>query len=215
MSLRNMTYDDVVESINSGKAPLFDIIEFAKINKNLRNFQSYYMSVALIDPSSMSSFGLDVEEKTFSTIRNEIDQKLDKGILSKLFETRKFEYIDFRDSGGILMGTNTYTNMYKLYDLLMNCKEDYTNIVTTGMLANIFMDMSSFIPETHTISINKNPGRTYKIGKISGLDIWVDPYMKFNDGRMVLFKSVDINIEKVGGVDTTTGNIYAEINCTL
>lgn len=189
--IRKMTYDDIVDSINSGETNLFDINPLMKIGKNLTNFQRFQLSIALVDPSSMSVFGLDVEEKTFSVIREELMVDLNKRVLRDIFNTPKFEYLDLRGTGTLMM-TATHHAQRQLLDLIMSCKENYTNIVTTGAIAASLADLAEYIP-----SINSKEARSgteaYKVGRISNLNIWVDPFMSFNDGRLVLFGDVDVD----------------------
>lgn len=194
MSLRNMKYDQIVESINSGEIKLFDENPLLKINTNLRNFHRYQVSASLVDPSSLASFGLDIEEKTISVVRDEVNSVLSREVFSQIFNTRKFEYLDFRSSGGLMMGTNTHQDTRTLLNLIMCCKDDYKNIVTTGALGSCLQDLAEFVPTVNNAFASSGAGKTYKIGSIYDLSIWVDPYMKFDDGRMALFGDIDINI---------------------
>jgi hypothetical protein len=194
MSLRKMTYECIVESINSGEINLFDINPLMKIGKNLTNFQRFQFSVALIDPSSMSSLGLDIEEKTFSVIKNELVMDLNKRVLKDVFNTRKFEYLDLRPSGS-LMYTNVHQTQRRLFDLIMNSKEDYTNIITTGMIASALSDLAEFIPTPN--STETRSGQPYKAGRILDLNVWVDPFMSFNDGRIALFKDIEVDMRNI------------------
>lgn len=185
-----MTYDEIINSINSGETKLFEVNPLMKINKNLTNFHRFQFSIALTDPS-MSSFGLNVEQSTFSIIRSEISQELNKRALKGIFNTVEFEYLDLRDSVGI----NNHQNARRLYDLIMSCKEDYKNIISTGMICAALRDLVEFVPSSP--STEYRGAQPYETGQISGLSVWVDPFMSFDDGRMILFYDVEINIRNI------------------
>lgn len=185
-----MVYDDIVESINSGKFEIFETNPFITINKNLNNFNKYQMSVSLSN-GDISRF----EEQIFPVIKNEFTNGVYNKIISKLFDTRKFDYIDFRGSG-LSLDFLKIGDIRKIYDLTMNCKEEYTDIISSGSMVSVLGDLSQFMPYAYNQS-SASSGGVYKCGTISGLNVWIDPYMRYDDTRIVLFKSVEVNIDKI------------------
>ena len=77
-------------------------------------------------------------------------------------------------------------------DLICDCKENYTNLVTSVKIGACLSDLSEFIvnSEVHNTVGNIN---IYNIGIINNIQIFVDPYMSYNDDRLVLFNNVEVN----------------------
>jgi hypothetical protein len=65
------------------------------------------------------------------------------------------------------------------------------------MVAGALQDLAEFSIVPVTDLLKSSGGNIYHVGKLPGLDIWVDPYMNYNDGRLVLFKNTESNITDV------------------
>jgi len=177
-----MNYDEVIQFI---KEKPIELSSFIKTNNNLCNFTEFHLEVTL---NSIA------EEKHLSYISDEICNTINKRIMTRLFESRKYDYYNLSSD----MMASSHKDLRKIYDIISNSKAEYKNVITTGMIASSLQDLSEFVvsPNPNNYPITR-PGSIYKVGKLLEMDIWVDPYMKFNDGRMVLFKDVEVNISDI------------------
>ena len=112
--------------------------------------------------------------------------------MKKAFDTAKFDYLDLRPDGSLMTGR---TNLEKLVKMIIS--SGYKNVVTTGMIASELQDSRLFSPNGFQHASMSATSTFYNSGKLSDVNIWVDPYMKFNDGRLCLFNTVDVNIDSV------------------
>lgn len=180
-----MTFDDMV-GLGSH---LFIVYPFTKINKNLRNFNNYQISV-----------GLAINEKeelpsgVFEHIQSEFNQNISKRIFSELISTKKFDYYDV--SKWQNLDAMPISDLMKVSDFIINSNNgQYKNIIASSMVACVLQDLSRFSVKSGFT--NSGIGRVYCVGSISGIQIWVDPFMKYNDTRITMFNNVGINIEDV------------------
>ena len=161
------------------------------INKNLNNFESYQVSMSN-NGAIGTAFNLNVDEITVNALINELNQNFIKRILKKCFDTSKFDYLDLRPDGSLMTGR---TNLEKLANMIVS--SGYKNVVTTGMIASELQDSQFFSHNGFQHASMSTTSTFYNSGKLSDVNIWVDPYMKFNDGRLCLFNTVDVNIDSV------------------
>lgn len=125
-------------------------------------------------------------DQILNLLVDEVNQDFIRRILKKIFDTPKFDYLDLRPDGSLMTGRHY---LEKLVNMILS--SGYKNVVTTGLIASELQDDSRFFNPT-------NLGKTstfYTAGKLSDVNIWVDPYMRFNDGRLCLFNTVDINVD--------------------
>jgi len=59
-------------------------------------------------------------------------------------------------------------------------------VVTNSQLATAMQDISQFTPAPFTNTINQNNGSLYPVGTISGMTVYVDPNMQWNDSRILV-----------------------------
>jgi hypothetical protein len=186
-----MYYDDVVNYVNSGKK-LFELGSLFIVNRNLLNFKKIQFNMSLgITPDDMSHI--------YTLIGNEIIQNLEKRVVHELFNSPKFDYLDLVDSGGLITGN--FEDTRKIYRIIMSCPEKYTSLITNGAIASCLQDLQEFTPysswERRMNNKISNGAQLYEVGRIGNIKIYVDPYMKYNDSRLVLFNNIDINIENI------------------
>lgn len=178
-----MTFEDMVGL----GGHLFDAYPFTKIDKRLRNFSSYQISV-----------GISVDERqelpsgVFEHVKSEFNQNITKCIFNDLINTCKFDYYDISKSHNLdMMSIN---DLVKMSDFIIySNNSQYENIIASPMVATVLQDLSRFSVKSGFI--NSGIGRVYCVGSISGIQIWVDPFMKYNDTRIIMFNDVNINIE--------------------
>lgn len=181
-----MTFEDMV-GLGSH---LFVFYPFTKMNKNLRNFNNYQISVGLaIDEKEELPSGV------FEHIQSEFNQNISKRIFSELISTKKFDYYDV--SKWHNLDAMPISDLIKVSDFIINTNNgQYKNIIASPMVACVLQDLSRFSVKMGNY-VNSGMGRVYNVGSISGIEVWVDPFMKYNDTRVIMFNDVDINIEDV------------------
>jgi len=181
---------NIIGDFNNRK-DIIKLYDFMTINKSLNNFESYQVSMnnnSLIG----TAFNIDVDQIIISTLISELNQNFIKRILKKTFDTSKFDYLDLRPDGSLMTGR---TNLEKLVNMIIS--SGYKNLVTTGLIASELQDSQFFISNGFKNASMSATSTFYNSGKLSDVNIWVDPYMKFNDGRLCLFNIVDVNIDSV------------------
>ena len=157
-------------------------------NERLNNFQLRKLSIPMSAETRL--FDVDISKRVISIARNEINQDISKTVTKFLFDTTKFDYLDLRPDGSL---QNSRIFRDKLVGMILS--ENYTNLITTALITSTIQDSSSFQPYMTTSDV-KTSGALERVGKLGKkVDIQMDPYMKFNDGRICLFNEVYFNIQ--------------------
>jgi hypothetical protein len=161
-------------------------------NKKLTNFQIKKLSIPFTT-IGMEYFG-DMSSRLISVVENEINQDINRTLVKSLFNTGKFDYLDLRPNFSLM---NDRNHLEKLVGMILS--NDYQNLVTTSLIASQLQDSSSFSACMTTSDDFMTPEC---FGRLGGrIDVYADPYMKFNDGRLCLFNGVQINIEDMKAVE--------------
>lgn len=181
---------NLIESFNSRK-DIIKLYDFMAINKSLNNFESYQVSMNN-NGALGTAFNIDVDEIIISSLISELNQNFIRRILKMAFDTSKFDYLDLRPDGSLMTGRTQLENLTK-----MIISSGYKNLVTTGLIASELQDSQFFSSNGFQHASMSATSTFYNLGKLSDVNIWVDPYMKFNDGRLCLFNTVDVNIDSV------------------
>ena len=177
------------------RVDVIKIYDWMKVNKNLNNF--IIKQVSMKNNSGIgTAFNIDVSSVVVSSLINELNQDLVKNIFKSLFNTPKFDYLDLRPDGSLMTGR---VHLDKLVQMIY--QSGYKNVVTTGLIASELQDSPYFSSNGFQNASMNATSTFYNSGSLHGVKIWVDPYMKFNDGRLCLFNEVDINIEDVNIVE--------------
>lgn len=172
------------------KSEIIKLYDWMNVNKNLINFDKYQVSVNASADLALSAFNIDSNSLILNLLVDEVNQDFIKRILKKIFDTPKFDYLDLRPGGSLMTGRQ---HLDTLVNMILS--SGYKNVVTTGLIASELQD-SQFFNATSIQSASLSKTSTfYTAGKLSDVNIWVDPFMKFNDGRLCLFNTVDINVD--------------------
>ena len=170
------------------KSEIIKIYNWMKVNKNLINFDKYQVGVNASADFLLSAFNIDSNSLILNLLVDEVNQDFIKRILKKIFDTPKFDYLDLRPGGSLMTGRQ---HLDTLVNMILS--SGYKNVVTTGLIASELQD-SHFFKATSIQTASKT-STFYTAGKLSNVNIWVDPFMRFNDGRLCLFNTVDINFD--------------------
>ena len=152
--------------------------------------------------------GMDIVQKMESILVNELSQTISKQIVAKIFEMGDLN----RTSAPIRSGSDTifdlntnYTTtgiggetthavQRKLITKIAHASNYIATegrvgpaqyLITNGGLAAALQDIAGYTINPVKSKINAS-GQLYPVGSIGDISIYVDPYMKYNDNRIVL-----------------------------
>jgi hypothetical protein len=151
--------------------------------------------------------GMDIVQKMESILVNELSQTISKQIVAKIFQmgelnresapTRGADTIFDLDTAyatNSLGGETTHAVQRKLITKIAHASNYIATegrvgpaqyLITNGGLAATLQDIAGY-----TINPSKNKmnsqGQLYPVGSIGDISIYVDPYMRYNDNRVVL-----------------------------
>ena len=183
-----MSSFEIVDVFESIKNDIFIPQPYISINNNLKNFTNHQISISV--PLNGADLGFDVNLGLVKLIKNEINQSIYKTILKDLFSTSKFDYVDISKS------VNIHTSFNEIIDFLFGVRE-YKYLITNTATANSLGDSSRFHFNSVGSSVIEFNGIPYKFGCLSGYDVYLDPYMRYDDDRICLFNNCEVNIENL------------------
>jgi hypothetical protein len=131
--------------------------------------------------------GLNTKDVIIEQVKSEINISIYRKIIKVLFETELYSVIDFRESD---FERRLLTEINRILNDLIG----YKNIICSGYIAGILSELVFSRNNTNN-SINSF-SHLYKIGELLGFYIWVDPYMKYNDTRLLGFNDVYIDTDR-------------------
>ena len=153
--------------------------------------------------------GMDIVQKMESILVNELSQTISKQIVAKIFEMGELnrDSAPTRGSDSIFDldtayatgnaspgGETTHAVQRKLITKIMHASNFIATegrvgpaqyLVTNGGLAAALSDISGYTINPVKSKLN-GAGQLYPVGSIGDISIYVDPYMKYNDNRVVL-----------------------------
>jgi hypothetical protein len=160
--------------------------------------------------------GMDIVQKMESILVNELSQTISKQIVAKIFEMGElnresapligattstaianqtiFDLDTTYVSGSQIGGETTHAVQRKLITKIMHASNYIATegrvgpaqyLVTNGGLAAALADITGYTINPVKSKLNAS-GQLYPIGSIGDISIYVDPYMKYNDNRIVL-----------------------------
>lgn len=176
---------EILDLINTGKVEMFDYSGFFKNNIHLRCFETKTISTNF--PIYLPSNDIDVWTQWVCTIKEDFRRSIHSMSMKKIFESDTFSALDYR---GISDRDYPVDLVHEI------AKRSYKNVLVSPKIAALIQDTAFFIPD-----MNKDRGSLsscYRIGSIfSYKDIYVDPFLKWDDMRVSLFDDIFVNIEGV------------------
>lgn len=167
-------------------------LDFVEFDDNLSNFENNFISVAVtIDEveSIKNKSGFLIEEHVFSLLVAEINQSIYKQITNRLFDTSKFDWIDL-DKGNYI---NQAQAQRAIVEKIIENKSDYSSLIATGMISSELYDVAGFSIKDN--NWQKQGAMVYQTGNLMGIDVYTDPYMRYNDGRICLLDKVKVSVK--------------------
>ena len=160
-----------------------------------------------------SNTGMDIVQKMESILVNELSQTISKQIIAKVFEmgnTNRSSAPAFAGTQTITGqtifdldttyvqagpgGETTHAVQRKLITKMVHASNYIATegrvgpaqyAVTNGGLAAALMDVAGYTINPLKSKLNTN-GQMYPVGQIGDITIYVDPYMKYNDNRILI-----------------------------
>lgn len=152
--------------------------------------------------------GMDIVQKMESILVNELSQTISKQIVAKIFEmgdlnrqsapiktgTTTIFDLDTAYASSGLGGETTHAVQRKLITKIAHASNYIATegrvgpaqyLITNGGLAAALQDIAGYTINPVKSKMNSQ-GQLYPVGSIGDISIYVDPYMKYNDNRIVL-----------------------------
>jgi hypothetical protein len=151
--------------------------------------------------------GMDIVQKMESILVNELSQTISKQIIAKIFELGSLNKQSAPIRAGISIfdldtayvtngpgGETTHAVQRKLITKMVHASNFIATegrvgpaqfAVTNGGLAASFMDIAGYTINPLKSKLN-GTGQLYPVGQIGDITVYVDPYMKYNDDRIVI-----------------------------
>jgi hypothetical protein len=152
--------------------------------------------------------GMDIVQKMESILVNELSQTISKQIVAKIFEmgtlnrnsaplnstTNKSIFDLNTNYAGNVGGETTHAVQRKLITKIAHASNYIATegrvgpaqyLITNGGLAAALQDIAGYTINPVKSKMNSQ-GQLYPVGSIGDISIYVDPYMKYNDNRIVL-----------------------------
>jgi hypothetical protein len=145
---------------------------------------------------------MDIVQKMESILVNELSQTISKQIVAKIFEMGDLNRLSAPAFGGTSTIVNptifdldtAYAVQRKLVTKIAHASNYIATegrvgpaqyLITNGGLAAALSDISGYTLNPVKSKIN-GQGQLYPVGSIGDISIYVDPYMRYNDNRIVL-----------------------------
>jgi hypothetical protein len=133
---------------------------------------------------------------------NEMTQGFIKELIKCLLDTNIIDYIEVFDID------IDFSFPPILVDKVHSKK--YKNVIVSSKMGSSIQDHFGYFSHTHSNSINRSAS-LYKIGKFLNTEVWVDPFMKYNDNRMIFFDDLFYNIGNLSSNEVISSNTFAPI----
>ena len=179
-----MSDREIIDLINSGKVEIFDYSGFFKNNIHLRCFETKRISTNF--PIHLPSNDIDVWAQLVCTIKEDFKRSVHSMSMKKIFDSENLSTLDYR---GISDRDYSIDLVHEI------AKRPYKNVLVSPKIAALIQDTAFFIPDMNNSGSFSN---CYRIGTIfSHRDIYVDPFLKWDDMRVCLFNDIFVNIDGV------------------
>lgn len=163
---------------------------------------------------------IDIVGEIFKQITSEISRSIFKNFLNNIIASNNIDYIYIPTDKSKL---ESEKNEFFIKELLFkNRRSGMKNSITSALLASEISDSFNFnfMPQN---GISNGNGSTYKIGSLSDMNLWVDPYLKYDDNRLfqwdkaICYISFESVIETVDPMQFQTWisivyNYYIDLN---
>lgn len=125
-------------------------------------------------------------------IEKDISQTISRKCIKSIIDTSRFEYLNLTKYPNHVELDRQATDELIQYII----DSGYNKCILSSMLAACILDNVSFIfkklPKTQTLT---NGADIYHIGSISNVELYVDPYMRYDDNTVILLNNIRLNVD--------------------
>lgn len=152
------------------------------------------------------------EDDILYILKEELKQSLFRKLFKDSLKVSNIEFLDLRTLGLESTYLSHVTYLSKIVDGLNNIQGK--NLLMSGGLAVDLQDTSQFY-------VNKNNslssgGLPYLIGSLSGKNLWVDPFIRYDENSILIFDSIDLEIVSINkNINNNSPNIPSQIEVHL
>lgn len=181
---------------------------YFNLNSNMIDFSKFTVSFNM-GIEAESAFNINIDDVIIRNISQEVSNEINKRVMSDIFNTHNFDYINI----GYQIDLVPIGVINELIDFILYSGNEYDNIVCSVRLASFLQDCSKFYVNMMYNNLSTGGGSIYPIGRIGKINIWVDPFMKYNDTRIALFNTIYINIIPDQNIYTQAINTFQPSVC--
>jgi len=171
---------------------------FYKKNCFLTNHRLYQFSTKISTEQTQStkSIGVDLISMISSSIKTEMAANIQKEIFSSIQSDEKIDFIDIRNVDPLPVLFLSSNSLKIVENFILSQSQEYKNIITTAKIASELQDSSSFQWDPLKSGlVGSGSGNAYQVGVIFGMGVWVNPYLQFNDNRIIFYNDIEIDIK--------------------
>lgn len=161
--------------------------DFFKFDSSLNQLET--LRVSNTKSVGAEVFGIDIEAQFRSVMVNECVNGLIRKSFTKILNNgNNVDYVMIND---IALDFNFPPDLiHHIY------KYNYKNMVMSSKMGASIQDTAGYKPSMNNKLTINTSGMMYKIGTFYNFEVWVDPYMKYNDHRIIFFDDIHLNIGK-------------------
>jgi len=176
---------NIIDFFNNNYNNFIQVQPWMNENKLLSNFELNRLSIPVTTIEMKNDYNIsykDIENILVTTIKNEISSNFIKKINKGILNTNNFDYIDLRKG-----------DIDELVNLILS--SGYKNLITN---ANISSELKNSPLFNLIYQKNSKNSRINIVGNLGGItDIYYDPYISYNDDRILLFNQIEFNINNM------------------
>lgn len=152
-------------------------IPYLKEDSSLTNFKTISFTVNVDSISNLIE----------AQIHSEITQSISRELLKMLNDTEDITLIDY--IGKSINDGRLYKDIIDLIKA-----NEFKYVITNGQVGSIMQDSNSFHYDISDASV-KQIIHPYSIGSVYSSKIFVDPYMSYDDNRLIMFNDLHLNFK--------------------
>jgi len=169
---------DLVEIINSGRVDLMRLPGFVKRRARGIPERVRISAQCPIDHSGLGT-GIDMEAAFIDQLKREVSRHCCNRIFKEISEADSFSIHDFRRMSERELSSRIVEEIKA---------RGFKNAVVSSKIGTLIQDSASFLISSESMLPPLSGLDSYMIGSIYGYhDVYVDPYMKWDDNRLLLF----------------------------
>jgi hypothetical protein len=166
---------------------------YIKKDISLNNFKRFEVGIS----NQFNIPGIDMDSMINKLLYSEVESSIHKEIFNRITNTDNFDYVDY-------IGKNIDDGQLykKIVDIILG--SNYSLIITNAKIGSIIQDSTNFHFQKQFSNTALNTSSSpYIIGSIGYTKIFVNPYMKFTDNRLIMFNGSWLNLENLIKTDNS------------